>query len=223
MKTLRKLISMLLSLSLVFTVSTSAFAQSTELNPAYPFNGAIVDVIGNPQSGNYTEIITLQNGETFTFEHSITLEGNTKIIAYEPNDIVSVIEFNPNTQDLFMNGVLVEKVVSSVTTSIPPNGVQRSNWNASSTEVVNYAVGSLTVGALAAAIAGFTGGMTAAIVNMITFAVGTSVWLSAERTIYLNYVDYSPKVGGYYDSVIYSGFDASGSRLGTVTSNIFIR
>lgn len=47
--------------------------------------------------------------------------------------------------------------------------------------------------------------------------------LSAARTIYLNYVDYSPKVGGYYYSTIYSGPNATEKNLGTVKSAVFVR
>lgn len=223
MKNLRKLISTILSLALVFTVPTSVFAENTSINPVYSFTNATVDTIGDTQSNNYTEIITLPSGEIFKFEHSITFAGNTKIIVSEPNNISSIIEFNPNTQELFMDGILIEKATSVVAAPDLSGSLQRSNWNAGTTQIVNYYVANFTLATLAAAIAGFTGGPVSAIAGIISIAYYESKDLSAIRTTYLNYVDYSPKIGGYYDSIIYSAANATGALLGTTTSTIFVR
>lgn len=214
MKLRKKIIALVLSLSSVFTLSMPAYAASSISGQDY-FEGSTFEIIGSTNSSNFTEIATLSNGNTVIFEHFIGDNGNMVVNVTEEDGTVNVVEFNEITKDLYYNGELVEKVITE-----SPIIARAGNWSADSPIIYNYLVQNFTLASLAAALAAVTGGATAVVSAIIAGFFYTTAWMSAKVTTYYNYVDYAPKVGWYTYSVYYAGYDATGTVMGTHTSNI---
>lgn len=207
MKCIRKFISLITVITLVFYTSLTVFGQPT------------TDVDTN---SSYEENISFPDGNTYRFVHTTDKYGNRTVTAYSNTGTIDTSTYNVSTGELIVNG----KLIPSTTSSLNLNSAytaRSGNWTSGSVDIKNYWMASFTVGAAATAISAFTGGTVAAITGIIAFAAGAAMWLSAVRTTYLNYVSYSPKIGGYYYSEIHNGKDGRGDVLGTVKSNVFVR
>lgn len=207
MKCIRKFISLITMVTLVFYSSLTVLGQSTtNADTAY----------------SYEENISFSDGNTYHFVHTVDKYGNRTVTAYGNTGTIDTSTYNILTGELIVNGELVPSTTSSVNLNNAYTA-RSGNWTSGSVDIKNYWMASFTVGAAATAISAFTGGTVAAITGIIAFAAGASMWLSAVRTTYLNYVSYSPKIGGYYYSEIHNGKDGRGDVLGTVKSSVFVR
>ncbi|MDD3202758.1 MAG: hypothetical protein PHZ05_03270 [Pygmaiobacter massiliensis] len=211
MKILNKLISLTLALALMLPISTVASAQ------------AISEESAATSQSSYEETATLPDGNTVRFVHVTDKEGNRTVTAYEQDGSVYTATYYTDSDKLYLNGELIPSVDVPQTNRMA-YAASRSNWRHTETVTQNYFMSSAPVAAIAAAMSAFTHGAASAILNIIVLYEGAKIFLSVTRNLYLNYVDYSPKVGGYYNSQIYSGRDGTGSPLGgTINSGIFVR
>lgn len=205
MKLIRKLISLVTIVTLILSTSSIVFAQGTE-----------------ETISSYEEIVTLNDGSTYRFVHTMDMDGNTTVCSYnESGQLVDTASYNPSTDELFLNGELLAPSTSTTDNSL--YAARAGNWKVGATDTRNFELAGRTLSAVAAAVAAYTHGAASVLTEMLGMYFDALSSLSAARTIYLNYVDYSPKVGGYYYSTIYSGPNATGKNLGTVKSAVFVR
>lgn len=206
MRKIKGFLSMFIAIMLVFSLSSSVYAQLPET------------IFANFSD---EEIVTFDDGTMYRFVYETDEYGTTTVTSYDMDGhLVDIATYNSLTNELLLNGELY----SAAKSTCDREGVFRaSNWHATDTYIQNFDIAGKSVATVASLIAAFTEGKVSAIASMISDAFDNLSCLSAKRTTYLNYIDYSPKVGGYYYSTIYTEKNAKGTVLGTVKSPTFIR
>lgn len=206
MRKFKRYMSFLTVFMLIFSLSSSVYA--------HPLETTVTNF-------NDEEIVTFDDGTTYRFVYETDEYCTTTVTSYDmAGHLLDVASYNSLTNELFLNGELYSTAVSTRDVV----GVSRaSNWHATDTYIQNFDIAGKSLSAVASMVAAFTEGKLSDVASVISDAFDNLSCLSAKRTTYLNYVDYSPKVGGYYYSTIYSEKNAKGTVLGTVKSPTFIR
>lgn len=176
-------------------------------------NDSKVYVEGNVESGYFTEKAYL-NDKTIVFNHSLDEEGN-KVIEVIEDEGRSIVKYDKSENAIYVNGkrlsTVSEKTVNekaNIDANMNLNdytATYSNSWTFTGTDREKWFVEGLTVGVIAAALAGFAEGPVGAFLNVASFLSGACLWMSAEKDKYVCYnYNGTYKVGWYNYVRVYS-------------------
>lgn len=172
-----------------------------------------VSLEGNMESGYFTETAYL-NDKIIIFNHSLDNEGN-KIIEVIENEGISIVKYDKSENAIYVNGNRLSKVSertvnekANIDVNMNLNNyttTYSNSWTLTGTDREKWFIEGLTVGVIAAALAGFAEGPVGAFLNVATFLAGGCLWMSSEKDKYMCYnYNGTYKVGWYNYVRVYS-------------------
>ena len=222
---MKKFMSLALVCTILFSMMSVGVSANTTVSMDNSFATASFSTFSDVAGYDYIEVATLGNGSTVTFKHFTNdVNGRSAVEVTEANGVVTLVELDPNTYDIYLDG---EKV--NVVTTYPAGGVSPAGtsvgWHESAGGPVeqNYEMINFTVATLAAAIAKFTKGPVSGIASAVAFLFGRTDWCSAKKWVYLNYTDYNYKVGSYIHAEVYDAANCSGKMVYQYTTPVTVR
>lgn len=225
---MKKILSMALVCSMLFSIMSmgaSANTIITERNAAGDsLSTASFSTFFDVDGYDYVEVVTLGNGDIITFKHFTSANGRSAVEVTETNGVVTLVEFDPDTFNIYLDGEKVDGVTTYADAGVSPAATPVGWHESSSSPIIqNYEMINFTIATLAGVISAFTTGPVSAIFTIVEAIYSTTNWCSAKKWMYLNYTDYTYRVASYNHSKVYDKANATGNMVYEYTSPIVIR